>query len=76
MYACNEYCNEYSIGTCIDLIGDYTCKCIPGYAGRNCEGDINECSPSPCNQEGSHDCQQLVNDFRFQHVITFNLLSF
>jgi Notch-like protein len=24
-------------GTCIDKVNNYTCQCIPGYTGVNCE---------------------------------------
>ncbi|XP_013411664.1 multiple epidermal growth factor-like domains protein 6 [Lingula anatina] len=43
---------------------DYTCACQPGWAGRNCSEDINECEENngncdhACvNEEGSHRCQ-------------------
>lgn len=51
-------------GQCVDRIGGYSCRCLPGFAGAHCEGDINECLSSPCSSEGSLDCVQLVNDYR------------
>ena len=29
-------------GTCIDGVNSYTCKCLAGYVGKNCE--TGECS--------------------------------
>ncbi|KAH3796462.1 hypothetical protein DPMN_150030, partial [Dreissena polymorpha] len=34
--------------TCVDGIKNYTCQCHPGYEGRNCEVDFNECVATPC----------------------------
>lgn len=31
----------------MDLLGNYTCACPPGYTGRNCEINIDECSINP-----------------------------
>lgn len=31
-----------------DQINFYTCYCAPGYYGRNCEIDADECAPKPC----------------------------
>ncbi len=28
---------------CVDGINNYTCSCIPGFAGRNCQINIDEC---------------------------------
>ena len=29
--------------SCKDLLNNYTCTCMAGYTGRNCETEINEC---------------------------------
>lgn len=50
-------------GQCVDRIGGYSCRCLPGFAGERCEGDINECLSNPCSADGSLDCVQLVNDY-------------
>lgn len=50
-------------GQCVDRIGGYSCRCLPGFAGERCEGDINECLSNPCSSEGSLDCIQLTNDY-------------
>ncbi|XP_077986214.1 uncharacterized protein LOC144440704 [Glandiceps talaboti] len=33
---------------CQDMWNLYTCNCLPGYDGINCENDIDECASSPC----------------------------
>ncbi|WP_437785513.1 calcium-binding EGF-like domain-containing protein [Sorangium sp. So ce1097] len=45
--------------TCVNDAGGYTCTCLPGYTGTNCEMEIDSdhCAPSPC-QNGS----TCVND--------------
>ena len=35
-------------GTCVDIEDGYTCQCVPGTTGTNCEIDINECLNEPC----------------------------
>ena len=54
-------------GKCVDL-GDikhgdhyYKCVCQPGFTGKNCETNINECDPSPCLNGGN--CVDGVNDY-------------
>jgi hypothetical protein len=40
--------NPCQHGTCSANESDYTCACIAGYTGDNCEIDIDECADSPC----------------------------
>ena len=50
-------------GTCVDGIGEYTCTCYPGYTGRDCGIDINECESNPCL---NGQCVDLVNEYACQ----------
>ena len=36
-----------------DGSGGYHCACRPGYEGVNCETEINECDPMPCQNGGT-----------------------
>jgi len=38
--------------TCVDGDDDYICECVPGYVGKNCETDFNECENNPCQNGG------------------------
>lgn len=49
--------NAYS---CQNLVGDYRCKCQKGWAGKNCDHNINDCV-GQC-QHGAT-CIDLVNDY-------------
>eukprot|EP00117_Sycon_ciliatum_P037554 scpid32913/ scgid6063/ Fibropellin-1; Epidermal growth factor-related protein 1; Fibropellin-I; SpEGF I; UEGF-1 len=41
-------------GQCQDLVNDFVCRCPPGYTGKNCETDIDDCAPNnPCLNGGS-----------------------
>ena len=42
-------------GICIDGVGTYTCHCNPGYTGRDCETNIDECllTEPPCSGRGT-----------------------
>ncbi|XP_019631700.1 PREDICTED: fibropellin-1-like isoform X2 [Branchiostoma belcheri] len=51
-------------GTCQNQVHGYTCSCIPGYTGNNCETDIDECASSPCVNGGS--CIDGVNSYTCQ----------
>ena len=31
-----------------DRANFYVCSCVPGYYGRNCEKDADECTPNRC----------------------------
>ena len=48
--------------TCVDRVADYICECQPGYDGKNCEHEINECEADPC-QNGAT-CTDLLNDYQ------------
>ena len=37
-----------SLGTCVDMVNNYSCQCQPGYTGYNCSFEIDECQSSPC----------------------------
>lgn len=39
-------------GICRVITDDYKCDCMPGWTGRNCEIDVNECAESPCKNGG------------------------
>jgi len=36
-----------------DGINNYTCACVAGWADRNCEANINDCDPNPCENGGA-----------------------
>ena len=38
-----------------DGIDSYSCDCVLGYTGTNCETNINDCDPNPCTNGGT--CQ-------------------
>ena len=35
-------------GTCIDHHNNYTCQCAPGFIGRNCFLNYDDCASNPC----------------------------
>ena len=48
-------------GTCMDLVNDFECRCVPGFLGDLCETNVDDCELRPCANGGS--CKDLVNDF-------------
>lgn len=48
-------------GTCVHGEFKHTCICMAGYAGDNCEININECASAPCQNQGN--CTDLINSF-------------
>jgi len=46
---------------CTNSTGGYSCNCTgTGYSGTNCETNVNDCNPNPCNM-GT--CADGVNDY-------------
>eukprot|EP00795_Rhopilema_esculentum_P003142 gene3143-1447_t len=54
--------NPCQNGKCVDEHASYFCICDPGFTGRNCESDINECESLPCFNGGT--CRNDVNRFQ------------
>ncbi|XP_072024882.1 uncharacterized protein [Amphiura filiformis] len=50
--------------TCEDRVGSYTCTCVPGWTGSNCDQDIDECSSYPCQNGGT--CEDGINEYTCQ----------
>lgn len=46
--------------TCEDKLNDFICHCQPGFTGKTCSININECEGNPC-ENGK--CIDKVNDF-------------
>ncbi|KAL9952679.1 hypothetical protein ACROYT_G039970 [Oculina patagonica] len=42
--------------------GDFSCTCQPGYTGKTCQTETDECSSSPCKNRAT--CIDQVNGFR------------
>ncbi|XP_048844777.1 protein crumbs homolog 2-like [Brienomyrus brachyistius] len=42
-------------GTCVDLFNVFECTCIPGWRGRHCQEDVDECASSPCRRGACRD---------------------
>ena len=48
-----EPCDVQGTSECIDGNSTYTCVCLPGFTGRNCSVDIDNCVPEPCLNNGT-----------------------
>lgn len=59
-------------GSCQDLFNHYSCDCAPGWQGRNCQDDVDECISGPCihgtcrNIPGEYLCH-CVQGYRGRH---------
>ncbi|KAL3873052.1 hypothetical protein ACJMK2_036213 [Sinanodonta woodiana] len=47
-----------------DLVSDYRCICAPGYTGRDCETQVDECASDPCQNGGI--CIDLIPGYSCQ----------
>ena len=49
-------------GTCSEWWSsmEYSCSCVPGYTGDDCQTDIDECASNPCQNSGT--CSDGVNE--------------
>lgn len=45
--------------TCVDGVNSFSCTCLPGYTGPDCDVNIDDCAPAPCHNGGV--CQDGVN---------------
>lgn len=48
-------------GTCSDLADGFECACLPGFTGKNCEINVDECASVQCQNDGR--CLDLINDY-------------
>ena len=39
----------------------YTCNCLPGYTGLNCQTNFDECSSNPCLNSST--CTDGINEY-------------
>ena len=51
----NNVCSEITAcpvcqngGSCQDVIDGYSCQCMPGFTGRHCQTNIDECQGVKC----------------------------
>ena len=51
MHCCQT--NTFVIKIIQDEIGDYSCSCETGWSGRNCDDNINDCTPTSCMNGGT-----------------------
>jgi len=48
-------------GSCVNGGNAYTCTCVAGYTGENCQNDFDDCASAPCQNGGS--CVDDVNAY-------------
>lgn len=48
-------------GVCLDLINQYSCFCVSGFNGTNCQFNINDCPANNCSGHGR--CTDGINSY-------------
>lgn len=48
-------------GSCNDDVTDYSCDCRPGFEGKRCSSNVDECASQPCHNGAK--CVDYVNSF-------------
>ncbi len=51
----------FECDSCLHCSCSYRCDCEPGWVGKNCDLDRNDCLPSPCQNAGT--CFDQLNGF-------------
>ncbi|XP_018420048.1 PREDICTED: protein crumbs homolog 1 [Nanorana parkeri] len=57
----NKNITCYNYSNCTEVNGVLGCSCLPGFVGKRCEIDFDECESNPCLNGGL--CQNLPNEF-------------
>ena len=52
----------FNNASCRNVPGSYTCECAPGYTGKLCDTDIDNCLEFPCKNGGS--CTDGINEYK------------
>ena len=66
--SCRDFCAHCYVNpcengaTCTGRVNSYTCHCVAGYTGTDCETDFNECGSNPC-QNGAT-CTHGLNSYQ------------
>ena len=50
----------------VNILTGYVCQCPPGFLGKHCEINVDECANNPCTNSGT--CSDLINDFACECV--------
>ena len=53
-----------------DHINAFSCSCVPGYTGKTCETNIDDCQAAPCQNNAT--CVDSVNAYTCRCLDGFN----